>query len=159
MGRRPAARPADAVSDRPAAQKRRRLAKLIMPNKPNWYDSARGVNQPDWAHHFVDVLRGPIRSLKSKVGTQLRLVLWSDCAGECTEGTAGKHIADALMKEDIKFAMKLHAASDCARHCKQFVQRNFEPTHFADDIFKRDFAASTFECTMGEQACPLPRTG
>ena len=129
-------------------------------NRPTWYYSVGGALQPDWAQHFVDVLRGPILNLKSKVGEQLRLVLWSDCVGECTEGTAGKQAADVLMKEaDIKFPMKLHAGSDCARHCMKLVQRSFEPTPFADDIFKRDFDAGTFECTLCGQACTLPRAG
>ena len=124
------------------------------------YYSVPGAEQPDWAQHFVDVVIGPILNLKGKIGEHISLVLWSDCIGKCTEGTAGKRLADVLMKTAvIKFSLKLYAGSDCARHCMKYVSRNFELTHFFDDIFKRDFDASSFECLMREQACPLPHVG
>ena len=125
MGKRRTAilkRPVAAVGDcnRPAAPKKRRPDEIALgsadcslpQNRPAWYNSVGGALQPDWAQHFADVLRGPILNLKRKVGEQLRLVVWSDCVGQCTEGTAGKQAADVLMKVfDIKFTMKLPAGS------------------------------------------------
>ena len=100
-----------------------------------WHYSVPGAAQPDWAQHFVDAVIDPIRNLKEKVGEELRLVLWSDCIGKCTEGTAGERVADVLMKTaGIKFTLKLYAGSDCTRHCMKFVSRH----HTSQMIFSSE---------------------
>ena len=125
-----------------------------------WHKPVAGPEQPNWAHHFVDTLHAPLLNLKTKFGDGAKLVIWSDCAGKCTEKYASQVLVDELGKTlgiDIKF--KLHAASDAARHCRDFVNCNFAPVHFTDDIFRRDFEAATFECTKCDTACSLPKAG
>ena len=132
----------------------------VAESRPTWYYQVGGAPQPEWAQHFLNVLRDPIRNLKDKFGDEIRLVLWADCVGECTEGISAKPVADVLMKEfGIRLTIKLHAGCDNTRHCEKFVQHNFDPSHFSNDIFKRDFDRGTFECTMCGGLCPLPMVG
>ena len=102
-------------SNRPAAPKKCQKMQSTTPCRvrckaadQTWHYSVPGAEQPNWAQHFVDAVIDPIRNLKEKVGEELRLVLWSDCVGKCTEGTAGELVADVLMKTaGIKFTMRL----------------------------------------------------
>ena len=144
-------RPADACSTGP----KKRLA-LAEP----WYKHVGGPEPPNWAKHFVDTLSVPLGNLKAKMGDAGKLVTWNDCAGKCTEVYASKELSDELMENlGIGIEFKLYGGSDSSRHCRDFVACNYVPKHFSDDIFKRDFDAGTFECTVCEKTCILPRAG
>ena len=114
-----------------------------------WHERPAGPDQPNWAQHFVDVLRAPLENLRRKLPFPgcAKITIWSDCAGKCTEMRAADKLADELRKQigvDINF--RLYAASDTKQHCRDYVICNFRPDHFADDIFQRDFASSTLQC-------------
>ena len=47
-----------------------------------WHDCAAGPDEPNWAAHFVDVLRAPLEKLHRKLPHVTPIVLWSDCAGQ-----------------------------------------------------------------------------
>ena len=123
---------------------------------------AAGAEHPPWPCHFVDTLRAPLLQLKEKFGDKMTLLMWSDCAGKCTEKYAADKLADALMvKLGIDIEFKLYGACDKARHCKDFVISNYDPPHFSDDIFKRNFHEASVECTqcVDRTMCSLPMPG
>ena len=143
--------------------KRRRPAVARAPKTggaKSWHKPVPGAASPNWALHFVKTLSAPLLNLKKKIPDGTQLVIWSDCAGKGTEKYAAQLLADELRKTlgvDIQF--KLHAGSDKSRHCRDFVTCNYEPVHFTDDIFCRDFEAATFDCTKCGHPCSLPRSG
>ena len=125
-----------------------------------WHYVVKGSEHPDWAQHFVDTLHAPFLNLKQKLGADPRITMWSDCAGKCTEKYAGDLLAVELMKKlDMDVRFELYGASDAAAHCKEFVKRNCEPTHFNDNVFQRDFDADRFDCSMCRKKCVLPTAG
>ena len=138
------------------AQKKRHSPAVVK----SWHKPVSGAADPNWALHFVQTLSAPLRNLKQTIADGTELVIWSDCAGMCTELYAAQLLVDELQKNlavDIKF--KLHAGSDKSLHCREFADSNFGPVHFAADIFRRDFEESTFECTKCGGTCSLPRRG
>ena len=149
------------AAKRPSADTAEKKARLRTPQKADtWYHAVPGSEDPPWAHHFADVLDAPLHKLKQKLGSKAKLVIWSDCAGKCTEINASRAIADELVKRigtDIDFS--LHGGSDSSHLCREFVQKNCSPRHFAADIYNRDFTAGTFECLMCQGTCALPRAG
>ena len=152
-----AAKHKGAAKKRPAAK---RPSAKGRPSAHSWYQAVPGSEDPNWACHFADVLDAPLYKLKQKLANNVKLVLWSDCAGKCTEIKACRAIADELRKRigtDIDFS--LYGGSDSSQWCREFVQKNCSPRHFAADIFHRDFTAGTFECLMCQGACALPRAG
>ena len=125
-----------------------------------WSQVVPGAEHPNWAQHFVDSLHIPLLNLKEKIGERISLVMWSDCAGKCTEKYASDQLANELKKTiGIAVEFKLHAGSDSSRHCKDFVVNNYDPPHFSHDIFKRDFDAASFECAKCDSTCVLPTSG
>ena len=124
-----------------------------------------GPVEPDWAQHFVETLRAPLLKFKEKVGGRISLVMWSDCAGMCTERYAAELVATEVKQQmGLAIEFKLHSGSGPGpirhtRHCIDFVRNNYQPTHFAADIFKRDFNDGLYECTMCQSKCWLPPSG
>ena len=125
-----------------------------------WAHVVAGAEYPPWVRHFVDTLRAPLLQLKKKFGDKIRLLMWSDCAGKCTEQDAGRKLADELklaLGIDVEFVF--FGACDATRHCKDFVLNNYDPSHFSDDIFARSFLDGTFQCTKCVGTCSLPTSG
>ena len=87
--------------------------------------------------------------------------MWSDCSGKATELYAARSIAAKLQATfGIEVEFVLYAACDNTRHCKDFIMSNYNPQHFADDIFKRNFDAASFKCTIcNKGACFMPACG
>ena len=147
--KRPAAR------KRPAADRGRceRAKPAAQPRLHDpWFHVVGGPEHPDWAHHYVDILHVPFLNLKNKLGADPKITMWSDCAGKCTEKYACDLLAGELMKKlnlDVRF--DVYGACDAAKHCKEFVLHNCEPTHFTDNIFDRDFDADSFDCSVCEK--------
>lgn len=125
-----------------------------------WSHVVAGAEHPDWPQHFVDTLLDPLFNLKEKFGDSIQLVMWSDCLGKCTEKYASKKLADALkITVGMSIEFKLHGGSDTTRHCKDFVVRNYDPPHFSDDIFQRNWHEASFNCTKCDRMCLLPSSG
>ena len=125
-----------------------------------WHERPGGPDQPNWAAHFVDILRAPLQKLKQRLADGTQIVLWSDCAGQCTEMTAADTLAAELRKQlsvDINF--RLYAACDKSRQSTDYATHNFRPTHVSADIFQRDFASSTLQCNTCKKPCHLPNAG
>ena len=64
-----------------------------------WRRDVAGAEHPSWAKHFIKLLRDPLLKLKIRHGDSIRLVMWSDCAGKCTEKCAANEIAVQLKEE------------------------------------------------------------
>ena len=145
--------PKKATSSKPTGGRR----VLIKP----WHERPAGPDEPNWAKHFVSVLRAPLENLRRKLpfpGT--KITMWSDCAGKCTEKTAADKLKDELKTElgiDIDF--RLYTACDTKLHCRDYVDKNFRPTHVTRDIFERDFASRSFQYIMCNKPCHLPNDG
>ena len=134
----------------------RRARRSVAP----WSHVVAGAEEPTWPQHFVDTLRAPLENLRRKFGDSIQLVMWSDCAGKCTEKYASKKLADALKDTiGIFIEFKLHGVSDATRYCKDFVLRNYDPPHFTNDIFRRNFHEESLECTKCDRMCLLPSSG
>ena len=88
-----------------------------------WHERPAGPDEPNWAKHFVSVLRAPLENLRRKLPFPgAKITMWSDCAGKCTEKKAADKLADELRKQigvDINF--RLYAASDTKKHCRDYV--------------------------------------
>ena len=144
------------VVDRDAVAPCPRARPLVAP----WSHVVAGADHPPWPRHFVDTLRASLLQLKEKFGDKIRLLMWSDCAGKCTEKYAWGKLADELMQTlGIAIEFELYGACDSTRHCKDFVISNYDPSHFADDIFRRNFLEASFQCTKCVRMCSLPMTG
>ena len=83
--------------ERPSRNTKRRVPERKYKAPPDqWAHVVAGAEHPLWARHFVDTLRAPLLKLKEKFADKIRLLMWSDCAGKCTEQDAGRKLADEL---------------------------------------------------------------
>ena len=90
---------------------------------------------PGWAAHVISVLMPLLKELPHICTPELRLHMWSDCAGLCSEMCAAKDVEAALRRHcnvDVKFI--LYGACDSCPHSKKFVLQNHQPLHWADNI-------------------------
>ena len=125
-----------------------------------WLRVVAGAEHPSWAKHFINLLRDPLLKLKIRHGDSIRLVMWSDCAGKCTEKCAANEIAVQLKEElSLNIEFYLYAACDNTNHCQDFIRMNYDPPHFAHDIWDRNFQDGTFNCIKCKQRCSMPQGG
>ena len=111
------------------------------------------ADHPDWATHMVSILRPWLQSLPQLCGHCLRLHVWADCVGHCSEMCAAPEIEQTLCKllgVDAKFI--LHGACDECPHSKKFVVQNFDPKHWSDDICDRDWVTGVYTDTKTDPA-------
>ena len=123
-----------------------------------WLQPVAGPEHPNWAHRFVHALRTPLSGLQSRRSG--KIVVWSDCAGKCSEQHASQLLAAELKNTlDIDIEFELYGVSESQKHCRAFVEANYAPQHLSHDIFARDFSAATFECAKCNATHSLPTVG
>ena len=120
------------------------------------------ADHPDWAAHVVSILGPFLRSLPQLCTPCLRLHVWADCVGLCSEMCAGREVEQSLRRllgVDVKFI--LHGACDECPHSKKFVMQNYAPTHWSDDVCDRDWETGAYTDTAADPAVcrQLPDTG
>ena len=125
-------------------------------------DYIGAADHPDWATHMVSILRPWLQSLPQLCGHCLRLHVWADCVGHCSEMCAAPEIEQTLCKllgVDAKFI--LHGACDECPHSKKFVMQNYDPKHWSNDICARDWETGDYSDTKADPAvtCQLPQAG
>ena len=129
---------------------------------PGLKDCVGAADHPDWATHVVSNLRPYLQSLPQLCCPCLRVHVWADCVGLCSEMCAAPDIEQTLRKllgVDVKFI--LHGACDECPWSKKFVMQNFEPKHWSDDICARDWATGAYTDTKTDPAVTsqLPTAG
>ena len=79
---------------------------------PPWSKVVAGAEHPAWPRHFIDTLHAPLLKLKEKFSNNpIRLLMWSDCAGKCTERDACGQLAVALWRTlGLSVEFSLYAA-------------------------------------------------
>ena len=111
------------------------------------------ADHPDWAAHVVSILEPYLRSLPKLCSPCLRLHVWADCAGLCSEMCAAREVEQSLRRllgVDVKFI--LHGACDECPHSKKFVMQNYAPKHWSDDICDRDWETGAYTDTTADPA-------
>ena len=111
------------------------------------------ADHPDWAAHVVSILGPYLRSLPKLCSPCLRLHVWADCAGLCSEMCAAREVEQSLRRllgVDVKFI--LHGACDECPHSKKFVMQNYAPKHWSDDICDRDWETGAYTDTTADPA-------
>ena len=106
---------------------------------PLWTTRDVGLQQrsrwvrPDWARLVAQRLKSA--NLLGFQETQLTLQLWADWGGLGTSLIAATELAEALGQElGIQLHWNLYCYCDKDPIARDFVQRNFKPTHISDDM-------------------------
>lgn len=76
---------------------------------------------------------------------------------EMFSGSQIKQLALELFGLQLEF--RLYFYTDHAAHCQKFVQANWAPEHWSDDIFKRDFDQGKIWCEGSKAMVDMPRQG
>ena len=134
------------------------LNAAVRPPVDSWARSVAGAEHPPWPQHFVDLFGPLLLNLKHKFGENIRLVMWSDNVGPCIEMYAAQLLAAALQARlGIAIEFMLYAACGVTPQCKDFVLNNYDPPHYTDDFFARNFDESSFKCVNCDGWCPMPK--
>ena len=123
-------------------------------------DDADIAIHPNWADHVVLTLKPFLRQLPKICNPQLKLHIWSDCAGLCSEMCAADEIERALRDHcdaDIKFV--LHGACDSCPNSKKFIIQNHNPKHWASCIKERGADGHYMDTKGDAVADKLPSSG
>ena len=128
---------------------------------PEWRVTPGGTDMPQWAPHWVNVLRDHLDGL---VGTTLTpgttLNVWSDCGGLSSEMFALGDIVSAIEKHyGVLMGVKLYCFCDTDPHCRDMAVANHGPVHVSDDINNRNFDDGTFECSKCCATHMMPTAG
>ena len=120
------------------------------------------ADHPHWATHVASILRPFLQSLPQLCRPCLRLHVWGDCVGLCSEMCAASDIEQTfreLLGVEVKFI--LHGACDECPHSKKFVMQNYDPKHWSNDICARDWETGDYTDTKTDPAvaCQLPPEG
>ena len=121
------------------------------------------AKHPRWAAHIASILRPFLQHLPQLGGLRLRLHLWSDCAGICSEMCSAPQVAAALRElYGVEVELILHGASDSCPQSKKFIFQNFDPKHWSKDIIcDRNLTTGDYidSKTDPPVICRLPSTG
>ena len=99
-------------------------------------------------------------ALKTRMGSHIRVMCWSDCGGLGVELVAFKLLA-ARLEELLHMSIEIvpYAFCDSSAPAQKFATLNHKPRHIINDIMQRDFEAGTFRCQSCGVNHELPSSG
>ena len=120
------------------------------------------ADHPKWAEHVASVLKPFLRTLPQLCQPCLRLNVWADCAGMCSEMCSVPHLVRALRELiGVEVEIILHGGCDSCRRSKKFVLQNYNPAHWSDDVGDRDWETGAYTDSKVDPAVTgrLPQQG
>ena len=126
----------------------------------SWLQRGVGADAPDWASHCVQALMPSFEALKTRMGSHIRVMCWSDCGGLGVELVAFKFLA-ARLEQLLHMTLEIvpYAFCDSSAPAQKFATLNHKPRHIINDMMERDFEAGTFHCQSCGIEHDLPSSG